>query len=212
MKKIRYPHISEIIGKIKYFVYATDGIDAIFSSSNIYDDDMQAEIDALLSLPDERFANIPKSRLQRVKDVQVIDRAVHLCKDKLSDEQLDIITIEYKKKYSISLSDVQVILDKFRGCNNIYLSGYRKNTEFVKKYELTDVDILNIIHSLTVKDYKSNTKDIVYPYLGDVLMIFKKHNVQLPKGGSTSIVVYIKLDIDESTDDTIAILSIHEDE
>lgn len=212
MKKIGYPHISEIIGEIKYFIYATDGVDAIFSSSNIYDDDMQAEIDALLSLPDERFANIPKSRLQRVKDVQIIDRAVHLCKDKLSDEQLDIITTEYQKKYSISLSDVQIILDKFKSCNDIYLSGYRKNTEFIKKYGLTDVDILNIIHSLTVKDYKSNTKDIVYPYLGDVLMIFKKHNVQLPGGGNTSIVVYIKLDIDESTDDTIAILSIHEDE
>lgn len=212
MKKIRYPHISEIIGEIKYFIYATDGVDAIFSSSNIYDDDMQAEIDALLSLPDERFANIPKSRLQRVKDVQIIDRAVHLCKDKLSDEQLDIITTEYQKKYSISLSDVQIILDKFKTCNDIYLSGYRKNTEFIKKYGLTDVDILNIIHSLTVKDYRSNTKDIVYPYLGDVLMIFKKHNVQLPGGGNTSIVVYIKLDIDESTNDTVAILSIHEDE
>lgn len=212
MKKIRYPRISEIIGEIKYFIYATDGIDAIFSSSDIYDDNMQAEIDALLSLPDERFANIPKSRLQRVEDVQVIDRAVHLCKDKLSDEQLDIITTEYQKKYSISLSDVQIILDKFKSCNDIYLSGYRKNAEFIKKYGLTDVDILNIIHSLTVKDYKSNTKDIIYPYLGDVLMIFKKHNVQLPGGGSTSIVVYIKLDIDESTDDTVAILSIHEDE
>lgn len=212
MKKIVYPHISEIIGRIKYFVYATDGIDAVFGSSIIYDDDMQAEVDALLSLPNERFANVPVDRLQKISDVQVIDRAVHLCKEKLSDEQIDIITREYQKKYAIKLSDVQEILDKFRHCNDIYLSGYRKNNEFIKKYGLTNTDILNIIHSLTVNDYKSNTKDIVYPYLGDVLMIFKKHDVQLPQGSNTSIVIYIKLDIDESTDDTIAILSIHEDE
>lgn len=209
MKRMLIPHISEIIRKIKYFVYMGPGSVTIYSSTGMTEEE-EADVNFYMSLPDEMFKEASAERLQQIKDVNVIDRMVHLCKEKLSQEQKDIIEIEYRKKYVIGLQDVQNLLDKFKQCNNIYYVGYAKTKEFIYEYKLSDQDLLDIVHSLTVKDYKNNTKNIVYPYLGNVLMVFNKRNVIMPNGESTSIDIYIKLDVDESTNDTVALLSIHE--
>ncbi len=208
MKRYVVPNISDIIGRIKYLVYESSDAEQIYCS----EDDEQSKADFYMGLPNDVFKAYDRDKLQQETDIRVLDRMVALCKDKLSPEQLDIIYTEYRKKYKITKSDVKIILDKIKGCHRIFSGDppYRKVTDFKYDHHLSDKDLLDIVHSLTVDDYIYNTRSTTYAFLGEVYMAFRKYNVSLPDG-VTNIIVYAKLNIDRTTNDVVVVFSIHEE-
>ena len=75
---------------------------------------------------------------------------------------------------------------------------------------MTLSDCLEIIHSLKVEDYYANTYSTNPDHLNNVLIIFAPQVVTLSDGRTfDNLIIYLKIDLDETTDEAIALVSLH---
>lgn len=133
-----------------------------------------------------------------------------------NDDDLDGAYLELEEsaakseKYIISKEEVKNILVKLRACSNINQNDYYKTTKFLKKNNLTLSDCLAIIHDLTVEDYYANTFSTNPDHLDNTLIIFEPEVVSLSDGRKfENLIIYLKIDLDETTNEAIALVSIH---
>ena len=114
------------------------------------------------------------------------------------------------EKHTISKEEVQSILSKLSGCEDIHQEDYYKTNKFLKQNSLTLQDCLEIIHKLKVSDYYANTKSTNKDHLDNELIIFEPEVIKLDSGKEfKDLVLYIKIDLDETTNDAVALVSIH---
>ena len=133
-----------------------------------------------------------------------------------NDEDLDgaYATLDEDKekvnKYIISKEEVQNILTRLKGCSRINQNDYYKTNKFLKKNNLSLNDCLEIIHGLKVTDYYANTRSTNPDHLDNVLIIFAPEVVELSDGRKfDNLVIYLKIDLDDTTDEAIALVSLH---
>ena len=117
---------------------------------------------------------------------------------------------EKVNKYIISKEEVQTILTKLKSCSRINQNDYYKTNKFLKKNNLSLNDCLEIIHALKVTDYYANTRSINPDHLDNVLIIFAPEVVELSDGRKfDNLIIYLKIDLDDTTDEAIALVSLH---
>ena len=113
-------------------------------------------------------------------------------------------------KYIISKEEVANVLTKLRNCSKINQNDYYKTTKFLRQNKLTLSDCLEIIHSLKVEDYYANTYSTNPDHLNNILIIFAPQVVTLSDGRTfDNLIIYLKIDLDETTDEAIALVSLH---
>ena len=113
-------------------------------------------------------------------------------------------------KYIISKEEVANVLTKLRNCSKINQNDYYKTTKFLRQNKLTLSDCLDIIHNLKVEDYYANTYSTNPDHLNNVLIIFAPQVVTLSDGRTfDNLIIYLKIDLDETTDEAIALVSLH---
>ena len=94
-----------------------------------------------------------------------------------------------------------------KNCSKINQNDYYKTTKFLRQNKLTLSDCLEIIHSLKVEDYYANTYSTNPDHLNNVLIIFAPQVVTLSDGRTfDNLIIYLKIDLDETTDEAIALL------
>lgn len=154
------------------------------------------------------FADVEFSDIILFDDVSKIDVGF--------DEDLDGAYPETRQdqsvlsKFTLSREEVAVILEKLKKCYRINQNDYYKTLKFLKEFKLSLGDCLDIIHGLKVDDYYANTKSRNPDHIGNNLMIFEPSNVKLSGGRIiNNVVIYIKIDVDDTTNEAIALVSIH---
>lgn len=114
------------------------------------------------------------------------------------------------RKFEIPRDVVKIIIDRFKDCTTIHTNNYYETIKFLKENSLTLEDCLEIIHKLKVSDYYKNTISTNPDFAGNNLIIFEPKVVELFDGRVfKDLIIYLKLDLDETTRDAIALVSIH---
>lgn len=203
-------HLKDILKRILFVWYEDDlpssQYESITSSANF-------EREFYLSLPDDKLLETEAKHLSRLTDPAVLDKIASLDKTKLTAKQLKILEKKYSEKVVVDRTDVEAFLDVLKKCTRVSLERHVKTETFRAEYNLSEHDILEILQLLEVVDYTYNSRSINYTYLGNALMIFqKKGPICLSDNVLPAITIYIKLDIDKTTGDGAAVISIHEAE
>ena len=201
--------LSDIINRIDYFVIVDDCNECNLSVINASDDIDTDDSEYLLSLPDNLLTELSDEEIQSIKDVGVIDRLVKLCKSRLSAKQISLYQKECKKKVPLDLDAKLELLGLFKECDRVVIERRKKNLDFMARYDLSKQDILNILHSLKVEDFDSKTKSVNYSHLGNDLVILHPDILIPDEEILVGANLYVKLDVDESTNSAAAFISIH---
>ena len=200
--------LADILSKINYFVLVDSCDDLNLSVINA-SDEIDDDAEYYATLPDNRLVELSDEEIQSIKDTEILEKLVHLCKDRLSSEQLRLYVNEAKKKVPLDDEAKEELLDMFRRCNKVFVENRRKNNDFRAGYDLTDYDILAILHNLKKTDFDSKTKSINYGHLGNNLVILHP-NILIPEENiMVGANLYVKIDIDESTHTGVAFISLH---
>lgn len=116
-------------------------------------------------------------------------------------------------EYSKSRKQLRNILQQIKDCDDIYFIGRECYDNFLSKYNLKQRDCRYIIKALNIEDYYKNTRSRNWDYFGNDIIIFRKKDIELPNGNIIkNVLVYIKLDISQSNNDLIAVISFHDNE
>lgn len=116
-------------------------------------------------------------------------------------------------EYSKSRKQLRNILQQIKDCDDIYFIGRECYDNFLSKYNLKQRDCRYVIKALNIEDYYKNTRSRNWDYFGNDIIIFRKKDIELPNGNIIkNVLVYIKLDISQSNNDLIAVISFHENE
>lgn len=156
----------------------------------------------------EEFNNFNVSDIIIFDDIRNIDLTYEAEGDypELTEAQKEVTA------YKLEDFSVSAILNSLQVCNNINQNDYYKTLKFLKKHNLTKEDCLDIIKQLTVADYYLSIKSTAEYHYGNNLIIFKPKNIRLSDGRALeNIVLYIKIDLDDTSNEAIALVSFHED-
>lgn len=159
--------------------------------------------------------NCVKQDKIHLKDLITEVDSVYICDDVndfyYTDEELfeDINGNTIQVDTIISKSDVEDILNKIKACNWLDVEHRPKNFKFIKKYNISPESARNILNQITVNDYVKNTTSRNSKHGGNNLIIFEPKNVNVD-GKILNLIVYIKIDLDESTDTKAVAVSFHE--
>lgn len=208
-------HLRDVVKEISCFVMYDDIRDAHYQSEfTLYEDmdDEESIEEWWLSFTDKQFLEISDEEFSKATSFDVLDRMAKLDRTRLSNKQLNILKEKYKEKIIISREDVIKLLESFRKCNRIFYGWYNKKTDsFMRKNNLSLDDCLFIIKNLKLSDYVANTTSYSRYNARNNLIIFEPKDVKLKDGRDLGgIVVYVKLDIDDSSGDVVAMMTMHD--
>lgn len=113
----------------------------------------------------------------------------------------------------VSVEEVEVyLLDVMNAVkyNRFKISQREKNRKLVLDYILDREKIKEIILSLTVKDFSSAVNNIKEEYSSEILYIFGKDVMLLPRFGSREKKVSIYIKFNKFDDGYIIVVSFHE--
>lgn len=218
-KNTKISYLSNIIKDIEYIVLYNNIDDYHFLhfkpiTENIDDENEDVEDSKEMNIlygsdiSDIFIKSLTSERIKGMTNAEVLDRVNRLNPDILTAEQKLLLQDFYKQKIIVDKAGIQKLLDLIKECNYVIFEPYHKTNIFMKKYNLDDNDILNILKDLKLSDYYRSTKSINLNNLGNNIIIFEP-TVELGKD-KKQIIIYIKLDVDKSTGDTIIVVSIHD--
>ena len=139
---------------------------------------------------------------------------------------IDDTTIdEYYNKFSdiqlLDLSDEEIhtirdarLLNKLKTCTSVSYDRKHKKTNaflFDDEGKFREQDCLDIIKNLKVEDYVASTRSYNPNFLGHNLIVFEPDaDWELSNGMVLhNLTVYVKLDVDETTGQCVALVSMH---
>lgn len=211
-------HLKDILDKkdIDIIYVYNDIKDAHFFSDEILLEDedggeiLSNNLDMSL-MSDDWLLKLSIDEVKEIQNIDLLDRIAKLDKSKLSKEQIEKLKEVYKQKIIIDKQDVERLIEEFKQCNRLFITGTPKNHIFIIEHDLYVEECLEIIHKLKVSDYYTNTRSYNRRFLGNDLIIFEPSNVVLSNGKNLSnIKIYIKLDLTESEDNIVMAVSFHQ--
>lgn len=202
-------------------IYYYDDIEDAVSQAIIASEDTSEEDQDIsdindLNSTDEYLQTLSVEHIQRIQNLELIGRIGRISNamyNKLTQNQR-MKFVEWSKITSrMSLDDIQAFLVMLKQCKEVkYAFYYRKNEKFAQLYGLTTADILEVLHSLEMSDYQSNSPSYDNRTWNDDYIVFHKTNVKLSSGKDLgNISIYIKLDASLSDKSTVVYASFHED-
>lgn len=206
-------HLSDLIDRITNIIICDDVEkvpSALMSSTEVDDDDEQF----FVSLSNEQLLEFTQDEIHAFSNLELLDRIYHLAPYRLSKDQIQSLRAWYKKKVIIDKKDVRDLLELLKQCSHIsYQNLHKKTNQFAADDEgmLRESDCLEIIHQLEVSDYVANSRSINANHFGNNIIIFQPEADWETSEGEIieDLVIYIKLDIDETTKHAVALISFH---
>jgi len=109
----------------------------------------------------------------------------------------------------ISEEDVRNLINDIQNCRRIFIQPRPNNASFLAQYDLNEEDCRDIINQITVKDYVKNTVSRNSTHRGNNLVVFEIEEVKIRDITIPKLTVYVKIDLDESTETTVVAISFH---
>ena len=214
MENEKLPHLKDVLKKVSHIVIYNDINDVHFFNflelTEDVDDIEDSEEAFYLGLTDEQLKGVKNEKVHTFKNLELLDRICKLDKSKLSAEQISLLREKYKEKIIVDRDDVEVFIECIKSCKYSSVADRRKNREFMDKYDLSEDDAVKLFKSITINDYVNSTRSINKNHFGNNLIIFEP--IVKLNGQKTQICIYVKIDLDETTGDSIAYISFHDGE
>lgn len=201
--------LTNVVRRIDYFVLVDDCNECDFAVINAPDNIDDDSTEYLLTVPDKMLKSLSDAEIESINNVGVLDRLAKVCRDRLTPDQIEILTAEYKKEIPLDRETKLDLLHLFNKCNRVILERRRKNLDFVTQYDLTPRDILSILHNLKEEDFDATTYSINYGHLGSNPIVLKPKILIPQEKVITGANLYVKLNVDESDHSAAAFISIH---
>lgn len=211
-------HLKDVVHKIDVIALVDNINDYHFTTDETYDESLYESDDTdklpeedLLDLTDEQLLQLPKEMIHTFTNTELLDRLNSLDKTLLSPSQIEILRTYYKDyKVVIDKSDVEDFLSKLSKCSSVTRVATKKNRNFSRTFKFTDDEVLGAIKQLKASDYVMNRKDFSIGHIGDNLMVFEPSTIVIDGNVFKGLIIYIKIDVDESNDYNVVALSFHE--
>lgn len=214
MENEKLPHLKDVLKKVSHIVIYNDINDVHFFNflelTEDVDDIEDSEEAFYLGLTDEQLKGVKNEKVHTFKNLELLDRICKLDKSKLSAEQISLLREKYKEKIIVDRDDVEVFIECIKSCKYSSVADRRKNREFMDKYDLSEDDAVKLFKSITINDYVNSTRSINKNHFGNNLIVFEP--IVKLNGQKTPICIYVKIDLDETTGDSIAYISFHDGE
>ena len=204
-------HLRDVIKSIDTIFIYDDVSDYHYfnkDTSLLEEDEDLTEEDEYLFYSDNMLSKLPEEITKTFTSEELLDRLYRINRDILTPEQINILRKAYKQKVKIDKSDVKAFLDMIQSCKRVWIPNRPKNRKFLSKYNIDADDCISILKTLTVDDYMYNTKSINLNHFGNNLMVFTTS--VLIETVPVDIIVYIKIDVDESDNSSVVAISFHE--
>lgn len=221
------PHLSDILKRVVCIKFCDDlnrEPTRLEESSRIYADESMDDY-----LPDDNYImtynddqllgmyNDPelKVKMESLTKPELLVRLRKLCKDNLTPEQLSI-AYEYikNKKVEIDSEGVEKLLERMKKCNNVvYLGSHNDTNIFILDEDgnIRKTDCLDVVKSLTVKNWIDEMNGLDDHYFGDILIVFQTHTDWVDNDGNVQedLCIYIKVDLNLTSGDAVLIVTMH---
>lgn len=212
-------HLSDIVDKISHIIICDDIYKtySIISSSTEFendDEDMSNE-QFYLTLSDDNLLELSNEEIRSITNIELLGRIAKLDIERLSLTQRKLLKDAYGQKVISDKQDIANLLSELRQCKSIsYERRHRKTNHFLTNSEglLKESECLEILHNLTVEDYVATSKSYNPNHIGNQLFIFEPDADWELNDGTIleNLKIYVKLDIDETTQTAVALVSMHE--
>lgn len=221
-------HLSDMVKRITHIVIYED-VRKLHSNTAMPDITASAEIDNhfdsnydqddadnfFLGAHDDLILDLDPDTIHRFKNIELLRKVAKINPELLSSEQQKFLRSALSQKFELNRKDVEYILGLIKQCNSIsYSYRHSKTNKFLQDSHgvLRESDCLDILHQLDISDYVKSFRSSDWSYIGDILVVFEPEADWTTDDGTTfhNLVIYIKLDIDLSTKDAIALVSMHE--
>lgn len=221
MQDVEPLHLSDILERITHIIICEDinSTYGMISASSEFENDGEDMDDEqfYLTLSDSNLLELSDAEIHAISNIELIGRIAKLDIDRLSLQQRKALREAYGKKTQATEADIENLLKMLRDCNSIsYERRHRKTNKFLtdSSGRLKESECLELLHQLTLGDYVATSKSYNPNHIGNQLFIFEPNATWETDDGTVleNIVIYIKLDIDESTKTSVALVSMHEAE
>lgn len=224
MKRLVYsssdaPHLSDLISRITQIIICND-IDSqptiINSSEDLDDDEDMTDEQSMVTWSDEQLMELTRAEVAQLSNFELLNKIARLDRTKLSKSQLQLLQkLNKQKKFIVDKEDVIEVLNLIKRCKDIsYLRNHVKTERFAtdSNGDFRKDECMQIIKNLTVADYVTSGYSNKGTYLGNNVIIFQPTTTWKLNNGMIlkDFTVYIKFDIDESTGNTLALISFHD--
>ena len=216
LKLKSHTHLSDYIDKISHIIIYNDinSAHSVFSSDDI-DAEEISDDSFYLYFTDEQLLSLDKKIVQKITNLELLERIAKLNASLLSANQLNYLRDNLKQKCIIDKNDIQKILNLLKDCKSIsYERNHRKTNAFLLDSggQLKSDECLEIIHNLGVDDYVASSKSYNLKHIGNNIIIFEPDCRWEFDDGTIveDLTIYVKLDIDETTKFAVALISMHE--
>lgn len=116
-------------------------------------------------------------------------------------------------EYKLTKDDVTKLLEDMKFCTAVVLANRRRTliTENLGVGEITEEDLLNIIKNLTVEDYVKCIPNNNSTHKDTKLIVFITDKTFCLLNGNKleGVKIYIKINLDESTEKVLVVVSFH---
>lgn len=211
-----YLHLTDIVKRIDHIVICEDLTRTpytVSASENVIDDAFSNE-QFYITFSDSQLLELTAEEIHQFKNIELIGRIAKLDVDLLSAAQLKQLKEAYSKKVICSKEDVEKILTMIQTCKSVSYDGrHWKTNKFLKddSGSIRTQDCLDILHQLTIEDYVANSRSYNISHIGNHLIVFEPDDDWETNDGKVlqNLKIYVKLDIDESDQSAVALVSMH---
>lgn len=216
--------LEDLVKRVVSIVICDDAINApsyLSASTNIYagefEDLLNESIDEeklFLSMNPEQLKGIDADRIKLIMNPTLLAKLYRVRRKDLTGTQIQMVRDYWKNRpVRIDEKGVNAFLDKLRRCNNIRYDGRHDETnEFILDEDGNiRPECIEIIKSLTYKDYRESIRSLDPEYLGDELLVFHPNAdwEYLTGEVDADLALYIKLDVSLTTGNCIALITFH---
>lgn len=204
-------HLVDILKSVEHILICND-ITTHYKITASEDPEEMSDDSFYLTLTDSQLNELTDDEIYRITNPELLERIAKFDISRLSLQQRRLLKSSLEVKYIVDRSDVEALIKMLKECNSIsYDRGHQKTNRFLNPRNIKLQDCLDIIHQLTVSDYVATSKSYNPNHIGNHLFIFETESDWEIADGVVleDLSIYIKLDIDETTKDAVALVSFH---
>ena len=209
--------LQDLFSSISKIKIVEDASDITINGYDPYDD-------VYSSYSDSQLKQLPEYLINGICSMEILKRIRQVVPEKLNPYKSAVVATygdDTAQKYGLDDDDLNYLIDKLHHCRQLDKvivdpkTGKMddKTETFIHEYNLSDSDILRLIHQLKPKDFDNTTTSTTFANYHNALYVF------YPKWAFTNhqgqvvedMLIYLKLDYDVETSDgrVVALMSFH---
>lgn len=220
-------HLADILKRVVYINIVDDAVHTPCSfgykrpiHANESMDDYMLDDDLVFTFTDEQILDMYeddtyKAQMKLLEKPALLARIYRLCPEKLTGPQIATVSKYFNtQKIEVADHDVEILLAKIRQCTRINFNlRHEKSLPYIFDAEgkPREAEVKALLDTLTVENRIDQMLSGDPQYMGDILVVFSKwSDWKLSDGTPTGYIdIYIKIDMDQTTGNSVVEVTFH---